>query len=188
MPSEEWFRENPKVSAYITKELHQKLESWMEENGVKKVSQALTEILEAFLEPSKGDDQLAALERKFEDRFAALENRIATIDLAIAEVKSSPKVAQVSNKQQLSFLDNVPKSETGQPEELTSATETPNKDSSLKVDQNKLKNNLTHKEVSDFTGLSNGQVEGKHRRGNLIEANGKVFTPIRESGKPRWKT
>lgn len=187
MPSEEWFRENPKVSAYITRELHQKLESWMEKNGVKKVSQALTEILEAFLEPSKADDQLAALERKFEDRFAALENRIATIDLAMAEVKSSPKVVQVSDKQQLSFLDDVPKSQTGQPEQLTSATETP-KDSSLKVDQNKPKNNLTHKEVSDFTGLSHGQVEGKHRRGNPIEANGKVFTPIRESGKPRWKT
>ena len=166
MPSEEWFRENPKVSAYITRELHQKLESWMEENGVKKVSQALTEILEAFLEPSKGDDQLAALERKFEDRFAALENRIATIDLAMAEIKSSPKVAQVSNKRQLSLGDV--------------------ENSGLTVVQIEAKSRMTHNEVSAFTGLTYDQVQTRHKRGRILKEVGKVFTPAREDDKPVW--
>lgn len=49
MPTNQWFQENPKVSAYIPKALHQRLEEWMEHKGVKKVSQAITQILEEHL-------------------------------------------------------------------------------------------------------------------------------------------
>lgn len=49
MPTNQWFQENPKVSAYIPKDLHQQLEDWMEDKGIKKVSQALTLILEEYL-------------------------------------------------------------------------------------------------------------------------------------------
>lgn len=48
MPTNEWFQENPKISAYISKDLHQRLEGWMNDQGVKKVSQALTQILEDY--------------------------------------------------------------------------------------------------------------------------------------------
>lgn len=49
MPTQKWFEENPKVSAYIPKELHQALESWMAEKQIKKISQAITKILEIQL-------------------------------------------------------------------------------------------------------------------------------------------
>jgi hypothetical protein len=49
MPSPQWFEDNPKVSAYIAKELHDALETWMREKQIKKVSQALTKILEIHL-------------------------------------------------------------------------------------------------------------------------------------------
>lgn len=49
MPTQQWFEENPKVSAYIPKDLHQALESWMKEKHIKKVSQAITKILEIQL-------------------------------------------------------------------------------------------------------------------------------------------
>ncbi len=49
MPTNEWFQDNPKVSAYLPKELHQRLEGWMESKGIKKVSQAITQILEEYL-------------------------------------------------------------------------------------------------------------------------------------------
>ncbi len=49
MPSPQWFEDNPKVSAYIPKELHDALEAWMREKQIKKVSQALTKILEIHL-------------------------------------------------------------------------------------------------------------------------------------------
>lgn len=49
MPSPQWFEDNPKVSAYVPKELHNALETWMKEKQIKKVSQALTKILEIHL-------------------------------------------------------------------------------------------------------------------------------------------
>lgn len=49
MPTNEWFQNNPKISAYISTNLNQQLEEWMESKGIKKVSQALTQILEEHL-------------------------------------------------------------------------------------------------------------------------------------------
>ena len=49
MPTPQWFAENPKISAYISKDLDNALKAWMEENRIKKVSAALTTILEQFL-------------------------------------------------------------------------------------------------------------------------------------------
>lgn len=59
MPTNEWFQENPKVSAYISKSLNHQLEEWMKQRSIKKVSQALTTILEEHLgvvqiEPKNG--------------------------------------------------------------------------------------------------------------------------------------
>jgi hypothetical protein len=49
MPTDEWFKENPKISAYISPNLNQKLSEWMKSRNIKKVSQALTTILEEHL-------------------------------------------------------------------------------------------------------------------------------------------
>jgi hypothetical protein len=49
VPTPEWFAENPKISAYISPEINDALKAWMEQNRVKKVSQALTTILEQHL-------------------------------------------------------------------------------------------------------------------------------------------
>jgi len=74
MPTDEWFKENPKVSAYIPQDLNEKLTDWMKGRNIKKVSQALTAILEEYLgvvqtepitQPVR-DDRLEALEQKFE--------------------------------------------------------------------------------------------------------------------------
>lgn len=187
MPSKEWFEENPKVSAYISKELHQSLETWMKDKGIKKVSQALTEILEQFLHNPQTDQALNYAERieTLERRFAELEGRVTTVNLAIAEIQSSPTVIQSSDKLQLS-LDDIAKPPIEQPEQPASAIKTHKEDSSLNIDQDKLKPKMTNREVSDLTGLTYNQVEGRHKRGTLIEESGKVFTPIRESGKPMW--
>lgn len=45
MPSKEWFEENPKVSAYIPREVYDALKVWMEENKVTKVNKAVAQIL-----------------------------------------------------------------------------------------------------------------------------------------------
>jgi uncharacterized coiled-coil protein SlyX len=69
MPTDEWFKENPKISAYISN-LNQKLSEWMK--SIKKVSQALTTILEEHqvklnqnIESSE-NDRLRIVEQKLE--------------------------------------------------------------------------------------------------------------------------
>lgn len=81
MPTDEWFKENPKVSAYIPKELNEKLLDWMKGRSIKKVSQALTTILEEHLgvvqtepitQPVR-DDRLEALGQKVESLFKIVQ-------------------------------------------------------------------------------------------------------------------
>jgi hypothetical protein len=73
MPTEDWFKENPKVSAYISKELYEKLEEWMKGQNIRKVSQALTAILEQHL----GIDQISPIVQSSTDvgRIEALEGK-----------------------------------------------------------------------------------------------------------------
>ena len=59
MPTPEWFAENPKISAYISKDLDDALKAWMVENRIKKVSQALTTILEQHLGLAKAPQTAA---------------------------------------------------------------------------------------------------------------------------------
>ena len=72
MPTEEWFKENPKVSAYISTDLNEKLLEWMKQRGLRKVSQALTTILEEHL----GVAQSSSLNQNFDEiRVVALEGK-----------------------------------------------------------------------------------------------------------------
>ena len=96
MPTDEWFKENPKVSAYIPQNLNEKLTEWMKGRSIKKVSQALTAILEEYLgvvqtepitQPVK-DDRLEALEQKVESLFQIVQELREPIQA------SSPKVIQ----------------------------------------------------------------------------------------------
>ena len=99
MPTDEWFKENPKVSAYIPKELNEKLLDWMKGRSIKKVSQALTAILEEYLgvvqiEPTAQpvrDDRLEALEQKFESLFQTVQELREPIQ---ASSSSSSRVVQ----------------------------------------------------------------------------------------------
>lgn len=73
MPTEEWFKENPKVSAYISPDLNERLNEWMKKRGIKKVSQALTVILEEHL----GVVQSSLVAQSFdESRVMALEGKL----------------------------------------------------------------------------------------------------------------
>ena len=96
MPTDEWFKENPKVSAYIPQNLNEKLTEWMKGRSIKKVSQALTAILEEYLgvvqtepitQPVR-DDRLEALEQKFESLSRIVQELREPIQA------NSPKVVQ----------------------------------------------------------------------------------------------
>ena len=72
MPTEEWFKENPKVSAYISTELNERLLKWMKQRGIRKVSQALTTVLEEHL-----SRQTSPIAQNVDDgRVTALEGKL----------------------------------------------------------------------------------------------------------------
>ena len=50
MATKEWLNSHAKVRAYLDFSLYASLEDWMKKNKIKKVSQALTIILEHYLE------------------------------------------------------------------------------------------------------------------------------------------
>jgi predicted DNA-binding transcriptional regulator AlpA len=102
MPTDEWFKENPKVSAYIPQSLNEKLTEWMAGRNIKKVSQALTTILEEYLgvvqtepiiQPNR-DDRLEALEEKFESLFKIVQELRESIELREQIQASSQRVVQ----------------------------------------------------------------------------------------------
>ena len=96
MPTQDWFKANPKVSAYLSTELNQALQSWMKKHRIKKVSVGLTTILENFLgvnqdEPPVGQSSVSL------EQFQGLQKRIEALEQIISEVdQSKPKVEQKS--------------------------------------------------------------------------------------------
>jgi hypothetical protein len=72
MPSKEWFEENPKVSAYIPREVYDALRAWMVENKVSKVNQAVARLLEAQLMAPPAAVSIEEF-RELRDRVEALE-------------------------------------------------------------------------------------------------------------------
>lgn len=118
MPTEEWFKENPKVSAYIPQSLNERLLEWMKGRNIKKVSQGLTTILEEYLgvvqnEPTiqnLEDSRIEALEQKFED----LSQVVQELRKAI-QVGSLPVVQNKPIQETLPLLDAIAVIETKQP-------------------------------------------------------------------------
>jgi hypothetical protein len=117
MPTEEWFKENPKVSAYIPQNLNEKLLDWMKGRNIKKVSQALTAILEEYLgvvqtRPTVqniDDSRIESLEQKFEDLSQVVQELREAIQIgSLSVAQSKPKqetlplleaIAEIGTKQ-----------------------------------------------------------------------------------------
>ena len=89
MPTDEWFSNNPKVSAYIPKKTDQALKDWMDANGIRKMSHALNRILSEYLgsaqtqavDPIVSDDRLETIEARLEE----IESRLKMPE-SIAEI------------------------------------------------------------------------------------------------------
>lgn len=75
MPTPEWFKENPKVSAYISKDLEERLHSWMATRSIRKESQAITVILEEYLSGVDQPVDQSSQDYVSNSRFEALEGK-----------------------------------------------------------------------------------------------------------------
>lgn len=128
MPTDEWFKENPKVSAYIPQNLNEKLTEWMKGRSIKKVSQALTAILEEYLgvvqtepitQPVR-DDRLESLEQKVESLFQIVQELRKPIQASSQRVVQTelPLVVQIPVEEPLSVLEAIALLDVNQPIEV----------------------------------------------------------------------
>jgi hypothetical protein len=104
MPTPQWFQENPKVSTYIPRELHNALETWMKERQIKKVSQALIKILETQLgfspdTPEKDLGQYATI-----DQLEELRNEIKGLTDKLNILKTGEPTGITSKVKQLELM------------------------------------------------------------------------------------
>ena len=105
MPTPEWFAENPKISAYVSKDIDDALKAWMEENRIKKVSAALTTILEQFLGLADAPTGIAPGNYATLEQLKELQARVEALEKGGSPKKTKSKPIQ------------KPKSEAG--EQLT---------------------------------------------------------------------
>lgn len=181
MPTEEWFKENPKISAYISPELSRRLEEWMKEQGIRKTSQALVRILGEHLgvvqfEPKQSTPigrEIAILEEKMN----LLSRELKDLKEAVSSIQneSKPKVVQT---------------------ELLFAKEPTNK-SSLLVEESSLiletqsteglKPEMNNKELEIFLGWTPDTLRGRRERKRPIEGKGISFIWEKRGQKIVWK-
>ena len=138
MPTKDWFKANPKVSAYLSAELNQALQNWMKERRIKKVSVGLTTILEEFLRVNQ--DKLPVGQNLISlEQFEELQRRVEVLEQGAPKVdQSKPKVEQKS---------------------LEIEVEPEKEEPSKPVAQSKLKSSLkTKKETPDKTATQNKPI------------------------------
>jgi hypothetical protein len=126
MPTDEWFKENPKVSAYIPQNLNEKLLEWMKGRSIKKVSQALTTILEEHLgvvqnkpiaESGEGD-RLEALEQKLESLSQIVQELREPIQASIQRVVQTELFPVEPVEEPLSYDEAIALIDAKQPIEV----------------------------------------------------------------------
>ena len=154
MPTKEWFRENPKVTGYISHDLYSKLNSYMRVKGIKKVSQAITIILEEKFNvqkssnPSELEKKLDALEANMAQYELLMKQKFEDIFTALNKVTLEEKYSQLTLDETLE--ENKSKKEYSK---VTRSSPTSKR--------------LTTKEVEDLTGISRQKLEYKRKTGKL---------------------
>ena len=192
MPTDEWFKENPKVSAYIPQDLNEKLTEWMKGRSIKKVSQALTAILEEYLgvvqtepitQPVR-DDRLEALEQKVESLFKIVQELREPIQV------SSPKVIQTELfpvepiEETLSDDEAIALINAKQPIDVVEEVQEDEPDEEEKVEQNGLIEHeiWTTPQVIEVLGISRGKLERWNNSSKLPQTI-KEHTILKWAGK-----
>jgi hypothetical protein len=187
MPTEEWFKENPKVSVYLSPNLHQLLTAWMEKNGIRKNTQALTTILEEYFgvnqsKPVKSNLDSSRIEL-LEGKVDSLSRELEDLTQAFQQFSSRPKVDQVENSGQLSIPDIEDKREkieiSPRVEQSKPSTET--------QETVELKPIMYTKELAVFLEWSEDKLTSRWKRGNAVEEKGYRFIAEKPEKKVIWK-
>lgn len=192
MPKQEWFQENPKVSAYLSPSLNRLLKEWMEKNGIKKTTQALTTILEEFLgvtqsKPIQSNLDMTRME-SLEEKVESLSREMENLNQALKRINNSPKVDQVEQPQiehpgQLSFLDIDEKEE----ETKSSSNLEQSRPISETQSENEPKPQMSTKELAEFLGWTEDKISSQRKRGTPTEGKGYRFLSEKVGKNIVWK-
>jgi len=192
MPTDEWFKENPKVSAYIPQNLNEKLTEWMKGRSIKKVSQALTAILEEYLgvvqtepitQPVR-DDRLEALEQKFESLSRIVQELREPIQA------SSPKVVQTELfpvepvEETLSDDEAIALIDAKQPIEVVEEIQEDEPDEEREIEQSRLIEHeiWTTQQVNEVLGVARSTLE-RWKKEDAFPKTIKEHTILKWAGK-----
>ena len=208
MPTDEWFRENPKVSAYIPKELNEKLSDWMKGRSIKKVSQALTTILEEHLgvvqtkpitQPVR-DDRLEAIEQELKSlrqivqelREPAQASSLKAVQTELFPVEATEEIALIDANQPIDIVEEIQDDEPDEilhqflePEEQKPTEEI---NDETEVEQSKLNESelWTTQKINEILGVSRRSLERWKKEGTLPKT-AKEHTILRWAGKQEEK-
>lgn len=186
MPTDEWFKENPKISAYISPNLNQKLSEWMKNRGVKKVSQALTTILESYLGVNQDSPNIESSEN---DRLRIVEQKLESLSQEVRSLterneKNNQRVVQTELFSVEPLEETLPDNEeialinTEQPIEVIEEIQ------DRGVEQTELiKHEVwTTPQVGEFLGVGRKILEGWKKK-DAFPQTIKEYTILKWSGK-----
>ncbi len=104
MATKEWLNSHAKVWAYLDFSLYASLENWMKNNKIKKVSQALTIILEHYLE---GNIATEVLPETLEQEVKELKVKTTEIDSLEATVAEQHSETQTEINELKEEIDEL---------------------------------------------------------------------------------
>ena len=192
MPTDEWFKENPKVSAYIPHDLNEKLTEWMKGRNIKKVSQALTAILEEYL----GVVQTKLITQPVrDDRLEAIEQEIKSLRQIVQElremVQEPREQAQTSNPEvvqtelfSVKLTEEIAPIDTSQPIEVVEEIQDDEPDEILLEflePEPQIANSDTNEkqiEVTRLDEVEKGSLKVEESSSSLESSEDREFKPI----------
>jgi predicted nuclease with TOPRIM domain len=94
MPTEDWLKQNPKVSAHIPRELQQQLQEFMEQHDIKSNSEALKTILREYFsnrELTTADQTMSKSSQLVDNRLSTLESQIEELSQEVSRLAKEPR-------------------------------------------------------------------------------------------------
>ena len=111
MPSNQWKKDNPKISGHIPKSLKDQLNKFIEEQGLSGVSEALRIILKSHFSNSEFSTSSQLLNKSSQPVLNSIEERLKSLETQIqeySELKEEFEIAQKNKEYQLKVLNPSP--------------------------------------------------------------------------------
>lgn len=182
MPTDEWFKANPKISGYTTPAIHDRLNQFAKERGVS-VSQALTIALAEYFGMEQQVKQSSSVGGLSLVRFQELEQQVQ--DLKIQEIRSTLESLQATvnllvDQSKLKAEDNISSQDHSLLTEISSTDSGSylvDQDSSLQISLPE-DEFLVDEQENDITSIQANEVEVTNSHIELLDRKVEDIQPL----------